>query len=106
MRFEHIILPDELQQFLSSFVEAFAQATEIWLFGSRVDGTARPDSDWDLIVLGEGLTPEAVKPFETFRSDVYPLFIGNIREDEAWRPWPRQKDGLLERIQFSTWRWK
>jgi predicted nucleotidyltransferase len=24
---------------------------EIWLFGSRARGTARPDSDWDLLVI-------------------------------------------------------
>lgn len=30
---------------------------EIWLFGSRAEGRARPDSDWDLLVVVADDTP-------------------------------------------------
>jgi uncharacterized protein len=34
---------------------------EIWLFGSRAEGRARPDSDYDLIaILPDGASPEAL----------------------------------------------
>jgi predicted nucleotidyltransferase len=32
---------------------------EVWLFGSRAEGRARPDSDYDLLVVMADGTPEA-----------------------------------------------
>ena len=40
---------------LDSAVQELARlgATEVWLIGSRANGTARDDSDWDLLVVGK-----------------------------------------------------
>ncbi len=42
-RFQHLV--DDLVEKL--------KPTAIWLFGSRAEGRARPDSDWDVIVVSE-----------------------------------------------------
>lgn len=45
---------------------------EIWLFGSRAEGRARPDSDFDLLVIA--------KPVAAFGSDDYDVVRNPIRE--------------------------
>ncbi|MBO0930683.1 nucleotidyltransferase domain-containing protein [Fibrella aquatilis] len=44
--------PEFLQAVKRSVLEIDPQA-EVWLFGSRARGDARPDSDWDFLVLTE-----------------------------------------------------
>ncbi len=52
---------------LARIVQA-CQPEQVWLFGSRARGQARPDSDWDLLV---------VMPDQTDESQLHPLV--------AWR---------------------
>jgi len=52
-----------LAPLLTRIVEA-CRPEEVWLFGSRARGQARPDSDWDLLV---------VVPDETDDSQLDPL---------------------------------
>ena len=78
MGFEDFPLPNELRDFISRFKVVFPEAREVWLFGSRVDGTASPESDWDLMaVCGRDVCPEVVARAEEFRSDVFSVFIVN-----------------------------
>ena len=44
-------LPDDLTRSLRSVVERDRDVCALYVFGSRVDGTARPDSDLDVGVL-------------------------------------------------------
>ena len=39
-------------------LEAQFPGSQVWLFGSRARGDARPDSDWDLLVVTSDETPE------------------------------------------------
>jgi predicted nucleotidyltransferase len=47
-------LPDEWMRSLRAWAKANGNVRELWLFGSRADGTARPESDVDL---GIGFMP-------------------------------------------------
>lgn len=47
-------VPDEWRRGLSAWASANANIRELWLFGSRADGSARPNSDVDI---GIGLMP-------------------------------------------------
>ncbi len=41
---------------------------EVWLFGSRAEGRARPESDWDLlVVLPDNATSTQLSPIGTWR---------------------------------------
>jgi hypothetical protein len=39
-------------------IQATYHPKQIWLFGSRARGDARPDSDWDIFVVVDDNTPE------------------------------------------------
>jgi predicted nucleotidyltransferase len=102
MSFEGRDLPEELQRFLSDFITAFHEVSEVWLLGSRADGTGDPGSDWDLLVFADDrLAAESGKVSASFNDARFPLFIAH--GDDFIRPWPR-KDGLLERGLFSQWK--
>jgi predicted nucleotidyltransferase len=44
---------DDVDNFLSYL--GAGNIEQIWLIGSRAEGKARPDSDWDFLVVGPGL---------------------------------------------------
>ncbi|QEP42900.1 nucleotidyltransferase domain-containing protein [Ectothiorhodospiraceae bacterium BW-2] len=48
----------QLQQISSRLQSIVPQLQAIYLFGSRADGSARSDSDWDLAIL----TPRSIAP--------------------------------------------
>jgi uncharacterized protein len=42
---------------------------EVWLFGSRAEGRARPDSDYDvLVIVDDGSPPSAFDPVRAWRT--------------------------------------
>jgi hypothetical protein len=40
-------------QYIAELTTAYPSIREVWLFGSRANGTERPDSDWDYLVFGD-----------------------------------------------------
>jgi hypothetical protein len=86
-------------------VMAFPAIDAIWLFGSRADGTATAESDWDLIAFSQDrLTADLVEQARLFYEERFDLFIAH--GDEFRRPWPRKKDGVIKRGTFSGWQWR
>jgi predicted nucleotidyltransferase len=68
------------------------RAEEIWLFGSRARGEARPNSDWDLLVVVPDELPETeldplvawgLQRRETARAEVVPCRASDFREDRT-----------------------
>lgn len=99
-----IPLPGDVKNFIGRFGDAFLETGEVWLFGSRADGTASHRSDWDLLALcGQQLPIDRVAQATEFRSEVFSLFVA--RGDDFQRPWPRSKDGCIEQGSFSRWEW-
>ena len=45
-----IDISDEDQKILASLLEQYLPNTEVWLYGSRIKGTARPSSDLDMVI--------------------------------------------------------
>ncbi len=75
----------EFLQAVKRAVLAVDPQAEVWLFGSRARGDARPDSDWDFLVLtaldlshgkrwvfSDQLTELAVESGQVISSVVYP----------------------------------
>lgn len=70
-------------------IRAAYQPEEIWLFGSRARGNARPDSDWDVFVVVPDLTSdEDLDPVRAWKlqreagipADVIPCRAQTFRE--------------------------
>ncbi len=76
---------------------------EIWLFGSRANGSARTESDWDLLVVGSPQLLEQLanqRPFE--RCDLMVVVDG----DNFVSPWLRHASADVKHGSLSEWRWK
>jgi uncharacterized protein len=78
-----------LQTLLERIKETY-HPLQVWLFGSRARGTARPDSDWDLFVVVPDDTPEEVLDLVAawrvqrgsgVYADVIPCPVGAFHED-------------------------
>jgi uncharacterized protein len=71
-------------------VESIEPSARIFLYGSRARGEARPDSDWDLLVLVEGdVTPDRTS---RIRRQLYEIewetgevLCAIVRDREQWR---------------------
>ena len=61
----------EFLQAVKRSVLAVDPQAEVWLFGSRARGDARPDSDWDFLVLTPKPVDRAYK--HTLRDHLYEL---------------------------------
>ena len=60
---------------------AFPAIDEVWLCGSRAEGTATAASDWDLIAFGwDRLSADVVEPVRRFSAERFDLFV-DPRED-------------------------
>ena len=53
--------PLDILAFARALVQRAPDIKEIWLLGSRANGTAREESDWDLLVLGSEETLRALQ---------------------------------------------
>jgi predicted nucleotidyltransferase len=58
-----------IQPLLARIVEKY-HPDQVWLYGSRARGDARPDSDWDLFI---------VAPDATDERDLSPVVAGELR---------------------------
>lgn len=79
-----------LRERIKQAVQVIEPSARIFLYGSRARGEARPDSDWDLLILLEG----AVTPDRTsrIRRQLYELewetgevLCSIVREREQWQ---------------------
>ena len=93
--------PDKLDilKFSNTLVKAAPGIKEIWLLGSRANGTARDDSDWDLLVLGDDETLKAFRRNPSLhRPDVDCLVATNDQFVNAWGE--KMKSGSM-----PAWEW-
>jgi uncharacterized protein len=74
-------LPSAVPQLVARIVEVL-KPVQVWLFGSRARGEARPDSDWDFL---------AVLPDDAPEQD---FDLGSV--------WQRLRDLRLQRVEVLT----
>lgn len=56
MRGSRIRTAAEASEYVSNLVAAYPSIQEVWLFGSRANGSATPCSDWDYMVFANEAT--------------------------------------------------
>jgi hypothetical protein len=75
---------------------------EIWLIGSRADGTSGPSSDWDFLVFGTAHTLRKLRSESAFdRADTDLLIVYDGDRFES--PWP--KGPMLKQGSLTSWKW-
>ena len=76
----------DLAAFVASVAKSAPEIRSIWLVGSRGNGTARPDSDWDLIAFGAEETFQNLQAaLHLHRKDVDFLIVtSGTRFRAAW----------------------
>lgn len=84
-------LPEDIDAWLRDLVAHTSQLREIWWFGSRVSGTARPESDWDILIKGPpGLVARMASGLQFHRDDV-DLLVWEDNANSAVNPWQAKK---------------
>jgi hypothetical protein len=78
------------KQYVEKLVTAYPRISEVWLFGSRANDQARPDSDWDYLAFCDEARVMSVLHNDARFNDpnVDLMFVGPGL-DEALKPWPR-----------------
>jgi predicted nucleotidyltransferase len=95
------LINQDMARWLEQLTVVCPAIREVWLLGSRANGTARPDSDWDLLVFGAQAVRMCIESHsELHRSEIDLLLVDNSN-GEFSRPWGPQKTGSL-----SRWEWK
>jgi len=97
-------LPEHIEEYLVGLTINSQDTTSIWLFGSQVNGGARADSDWDILIFGNDRFLNHLKQHGPQPpSDVSIMIVYNGNNFKS--PWPRKKDGVYERGSLSEWKW-
>ncbi|KFL89618.1 nucleotidyltransferase [Acetobacter malorum] len=91
---------------VTTLLKEFVPDKEVWVFGSRAKGTAKPYSDLDLAVIGEGPLPLLVRVGleEAFSSSLLPWKVDVLdwaTTDEVFRGLI-QKDHIVIQAQPSN----
>ncbi|MFO7971459.1 MAG: nucleotidyltransferase domain-containing protein [Desulfobacterales bacterium] len=99
------MLNEEVKDYVNKLTGQITSIESIWLFGSRVNRTYRPDSDWDLIVFGTPETLDELSQNPDFNKENIDLLV--VYNDIDFKePWPthtvnrKQKSGSL-----LDWQW-
>ena len=79
-----------------------ARNVEVWLIGSRANGTAKPRSDWDFVVFGGHQILSALQR-ETPVASLDVLVVVDAHTYVS--PWPRLGDGQPKKGTWSQWKW-
>jgi hypothetical protein len=76
------------QEYIDRLVQAYPSIREIWLLGSRANGTERQNSDWDYLAFGDD-----ARAFNDLHNDIQfndpdvDLLFLSPGADEAIKPW-------------------
>ena len=98
---EGSLLSERIHDYVAGLCASFPDITEVWLIGSRANGTALPESDWDLLAIATPLVLESIKSNETLQVPNVDLLIV-YDGDQFTRPWASRHGGGS----LSGWEWK
>jgi predicted nucleotidyltransferase len=84
-------------EYITELTTAYSSIREVWLFGSRANGTERADSDWDYLVFDDDIGDmNHLCQTQHKRSDIDLLFVC-ADGDTVLSPWP-EPDGSWKKL--------
>lgn len=96
----------EASKYVVDLVVAYPSIREVWLFGSRANGSARLESDWDYMAFADDATLTALRADSRFHRARIDLKIVTDGIQFA-APWPgpgRSDNGSLAKVD-GGWHW-
>ena len=94
------VLTHEINSYLDDLLNTVDGIRSIWLLGSRANGTATLESDWDFFVFGENIVFEQIQVSQKFPAGHIDLLI--VSADGSFRkPYGHMKSGDL-----NSWGWR
>ena len=95
-----LTVPREIASILTGLL---ARNVEIWLIGSRANGTAKETSDWDFVVFGG---PQVLVALQQ-ETPVASLDLLVVVDPHTYiSPWPRVEDGQPKKGNWGQWKWR
>lgn len=95
-----LTVPREMATVLNGVL---ARNAEIWLIGSRANGTAKDTSDWDFVIFGGRDVLAELQRITPVPS----LDLLVILDPHTYMsPWPRRETGQLKQGTWSLWKWQ
>ena len=95
--------------YIKQLVAAYPTIREVWLYGSRANGTERIDSDWDYLAYADKSTLDRLALDVRFdREDVDLMIV--VDGNRFLKPWlcaggPRKEGTLLEEVGLGGLEW-
>ena len=90
-------------EYISELIKTYPEILEVWLIGSRSQGTQRRDSDWDYLVFANMRILRSLRQRKRFHlPDIDPLIIydGN----NFVKPWI--EDSKKKKGSLTGWGWQ
>ena len=100
------MLDEDIKKYINRLTSQHPSIQSIWLFGSRINGTYRSDSDWDFLVFGTQETLDELRQHPELKQnniDLLVVYNGNDFKE----PWSAQPGKNKQKIgSLTEWRWK
>lgn len=93
----------EIENYITDLVSHYQGIKEIWLIGSRANGIARSNSDWDFIVFANTKTLLNMKKDSPIHAEAVDLLLVFNAKGEFCKPWGSKKSGNLY---SRDWEWR
>ncbi len=93
-------------EYILELVTAYPSIREVWLFGSRANGLATPESDWDYMAFADDPTLRALSGDSRLHRAGIDLMIVTDSDNFAapWKEGSRSKRGRLAKVD-GGWHW-
>jgi hypothetical protein len=93
------MLSEEIHNYIEGLKTAYPSITEIWIIGSRANGNANNDSDWDFLVFSSELIEQKIRQnTKSHREDVDLLLVN--KEGSFSKPFGKPKGGSLSKLKW------
>jgi predicted nucleotidyltransferase len=94
------VLNGAVEAYIAQLRGLCPEISAIWHIGSRADGTAKAESDWDLLVFGTGAVLSRLRQSAYLDRKEFDVLVV-FDDDKFERPWPgKPGNGSL-----SEWEW-